>query len=75
VQSIREVALVTSSTRTVEFPELEKRDSTDLVFLTAAVEGDASYIVTQDLDLLDIKLFQGISIIDPLAFLIILRSS
>jgi putative PIN family toxin of toxin-antitoxin system len=74
VESLREIAVVTPGISGVALPELSKRDSSDLAFVVAAVEGNASYIVTQDRDLLDIVEFMGISLIDPLDFLKILRS-
>lgn len=74
VQSLRDIAIITSGCTPVELPELARRDPTDLPFLAAAVEGNASYIVTQDRDLLDIGEYNKISILDPLAFLRILRS-
>ncbi len=74
VESIRELAAITPGTGVVEFRKLAERDATDLAFLAAALEGNASCIVSQDHDLLDTKNFKDISIIDPLAFLRILRS-
>lgn len=74
VQSLRDLAIITSGSTPVELQALAKRDPTDLPFLVAAVEGNASYIVTQDRDLLDIGEYNEISILDPLAFLRILRS-
>lgn len=74
VQSLRDIAIITSGNTPVELPALARRDPTDLPFLVAAVEGNASYIVTQDRDLLDVGEYNEISILDPLDFLRILRS-
>lgn len=45
------------------------RDPDDLMFLVAAIEGRASYIVTGDEDLLTLQEYEGISIVTPRAFL------
>jgi putative PIN family toxin of toxin-antitoxin system len=74
LQSLREIAIVTPGTTAVEVPALAMRDASDIAFLVAAIEGKASYLVTQDRDLLDIDHFPGITILDPLAFLKILRA-
>jgi uncharacterized protein len=45
------------------------RDPTDDKFLELAINGQADAIVTGDLDLLVLNPFQGIPIIDPVAFI------
>jgi putative PIN family toxin of toxin-antitoxin system len=45
------------------------RDSSDDKFLELAVSGNATHIVTGDLDLLELDAFQGIRIIRPQTFL------
>jgi predicted nucleic acid-binding protein len=44
-------------------------DAADDKFIVAAVEGEASYIVSGDLHLKDIGEYQGIKIISPTEFL------
>ena len=48
------------------------RDSKDEIFIACAVEGRADYIVSDDHDLLDLGVYQGIVIIRPAAFVAIL---
>ena len=50
------------------------RDPKDDKILSAAVEGRVDYIVSRDKDLLDLKEYQGIKIITPEAFMVILRA-
>ena len=45
------------------------RDPKDDKFLEAAVEGEADWLVTGDADLLDIKSFNRVEMINPRAFL------
>ena len=45
------------------------RDSKDNKFLEAAVSGKADYIISEDKDLLDLKEFEGIKIVDIKSFL------
>lgn len=46
-----------------------KDDPSDNKYLSAAVEGKADFIVSGDHHLKDLKIFQGIRILDPAAFL------
>jgi len=46
-----------------------KEDPPDNKYLSAAVEGKADFIVSGDHHLKDLKIFEGIRIIDPAAFL------
>ena len=48
------------------------RDPSDNMFLAAAVEGDADYIVSGDRDLLTLKAYRAIPILRPAAFLTVL---
>jgi putative PIN family toxin of toxin-antitoxin system len=50
------------------------RDAADLMFLAAAVEARAEYIVTGDADLLTLEEYEGINIVMPLAFLDLLSA-
>ena len=50
------------------------RDPDDDKIISAALEGQADYIVSRDKDLLDLKKHQGIKIITPEEFMSILRS-
>jgi putative PIN family toxin of toxin-antitoxin system len=47
------------------------RDPKDDKFLSLAVSGQATHIITGDKDLLELHLFQGIQILSPSAFLLI----
>ncbi len=62
---------------TVVFPQIKfnavKTDPDDNKFIDTAVEANADYIVSQDRDLLDIKEFKGIKIINPQDFIKILN--
>jgi len=49
-------------------------DPKDNMFIVAAIEGDAEYIVSGDHHLLDIESFMGAKIISPSVFLQILNS-
>lgn len=51
------------------------RDPKDDKFLACAVEGKAHYIVSSDKDLLEMKVFEGICILNPGQFLVILQLS
>ena len=48
------------------------RDPNDELFLTCAVEGEAHYLVTSDKDLLDLKQYEGVCILNPGQFLVAL---
>lgn len=45
------------------------RDATDDMFLAAAIEGHADYIVTRDRDLLALESYQTVKILRPATFL------
>lgn len=49
------------------------RDPNDDQFLACAVEGGAAYIVSSDRDLLTIREYEGVCIINPGEFLIVLQ--
>lgn len=49
------------------------RDSKDDKFLACAVEGQARYLVSSDKDLLDLRQYEGVCILNPGQFLIALR--
>jgi putative PIN family toxin of toxin-antitoxin system len=51
------------------------RDSKDDIFLATAVTSGAQYLVTEDKDLLVLDPYQGIRILDALAFLRIIQPS
>ena len=51
------------------------RDPQDLLFVAAAVEGRADFIVTGDQDLLVLGEYQGIAVVTPRAFLDLLEAS
>lgn len=70
LESIRAVAQVVQS-----LPEIRviKRDPKDDKILACAVVTQASYIVTRDKDLLDLKSYRGTHIITPEDFSVLLR--
>ncbi len=74
VEETRAIAVMVPGTRSVSIPALEARDPDDVALVVAAVEGEARYLVSQDLDLLDLKRFENVDMIEPLAFLQRLRS-
>ena len=49
------------------------RDPKDDKFLACAVEGRAHYLVSSDQDLLDIKTYRGVAIVNPGQFLLALE--
>ena len=49
------------------------RDPKDNIFIETAIEAEADYLVTEDKDLLDLKEYQGIKIINTHTFLQILE--
>lgn len=51
-----------------------ERDSKDDKFFHAAMEGNADYVVSGDDDLLDVKIYEGIRILSPKDFLMILEN-
>lgn len=48
-------------------------DPSDNMVLSCAVEGEADFIISGDHHLTDLRIFQGIKIVDPAAFLKIIR--
>lgn len=53
--------------------EAISRDSKDDIFLACAKASRANFLVSEDKDLLDLKVYEGILIIDALAFLRVLQ--
>lgn len=70
--------LVTLSYVTLESVVFEKviieRDPKDDKFLHAALEAHADYIVSGDADLLDLKVYEGVTILSPNEFLAIITN-
>jgi putative PIN family toxin of toxin-antitoxin system len=50
------------------------RDPDDDKFLAAAIDARATYVVSGDADLLDLKAYRGVKIVRPAAFLKVLRT-
>jgi len=65
------LALVTDNLYVVRRVE---QDPSDDVFLAAALEGQADYIVTLDRHLLSLKQYHGIQVVRPASFLRYLRT-
>lgn len=63
------VSLVTEGTMS---PEVVVEDPTDNMFLAAATEGDAGYIVSGDRHLLQLGGYEGVIILSPVKFLDVL---
>lgn len=66
IEDIREASIMTPGKLKIE---AVKSDPTDDKYLVCAVEGDAEFIVSGDHHLKDLKMFQGIRIVDPTTFL------
>lgn len=66
------VSFITSGRMKVE--EI-KDDPEDNKYLSAALEGKADFIISGDHHLKDLKIFQGIRILDPSAFLKLMAKS
>lgn len=75
VSGIRARSISVTGLSGAHSPRLQDRDASDLILLATALEGKADCIVSQDRDLLDLRSFRGIEILDPLAFLQKLRAS
>lgn len=73
---VQELLVRLSRGERIEIQEVPavSRDPKDDVFLACAVTGKAKYLVSEDKDLLVLHPYQGIEIIDALAFLGILQS-
>ena len=56
----------------LDIPQVS-RDPKDDKFLATAVAGEASYVVSEDRDLLDLEEYQGITIVDVATFLKFLK--
>lgn len=61
----RSIAHAAECVEPVEVPEDSCRDPEDLPILGSAIAGKVDLIVTVDKDLLDLKSFEGISIVKP----------
>ena len=72
VQGLRQAALLVS-----DLPHLSGvvRDPNDDMILACAVAASASHVVTRDNDLLSPDTYEGITIVTPEAFLMLLRSA
>lgn len=73
LKSLKSIAPVVEL-RPLRHPKLEARDPDDLFLLQTARSGSAQFLVTQDPNLLELGRFEQIEILDPLAFLRILRA-
>lgn len=73
--SLETVIELLGKANVVEISEMlsGSRDAKDNKFLAAAVAAKADYLVSEDQDLLIIKNFKGVKIVDSLAFLKILK--
>lgn len=71
VSALHMLALVTDNLYVVRRVE---QDPSDDVFLAAALEGQAGYIITLDRHLLSLKQYHGVQIVRPASFLRHLRT-
>jgi putative PIN family toxin of toxin-antitoxin system len=71
LEAIHKQALVTDNTYIVN---AVMADPDDNIFLAAAMEGQADYLVSLDRHLLSIKYYQGVQIVWPRDFLQVIRS-
>jgi putative PIN family toxin of toxin-antitoxin system len=71
LQSIRQAALIVS-----DLPSVSGivRDPDDDIVLACAVAAEASHVVTRDDDLLSLGIYEGVLMVTPEAFLVMLRS-
>jgi putative PIN family toxin of toxin-antitoxin system len=74
IQRLVSLAVLAPGTLTIHLPQLENRDPDDLKVVATAVEGNASFIVTQDKDLLALEQYQSIQIVEPPEFYRILKA-
>ena len=70
LQEVREKSFIVSETMPLH---VIKNDPDDDKFLVAAIEGNADYIVSGDHHLLDLKKYEGISILSPKDFVDLLQ--
>jgi len=79
-RSVAELKTVLSELADVSYPVLGNtvveivRDPDDNKIISAALEGNANFIVSRDRDLLDLKEYQSIKIITPEEFMRVFRS-
>lgn len=73
VNDLKTLAAMTPGNLTLDIPQLAKRDPDDLNVVAAAVEGNASFVVTQDKDLLALGEYQGVRMVEPPEFYRILQ--
>lgn len=68
---------ILSHAQAVEISTVPKisRDPKDNIFIATAIKTEANYLVSEDKDLLDLKGYKGIKIINTEQFLIILREN
>lgn len=75
--NVRTVIEILAKAEAVEIEEISpvSRDPKDDIFLATAISGRADYLVSEDKDLLVLKQFTGIRIIDTHEFLELLKST
>jgi|SRR3989338_8160493 len=68
---------ILSHAQAVEISSIPKasRDLKDNIFIATAIEAEADFLVSEDKDLLDLKKYEGVKIINTEAFLKILDKS
>jgi putative PIN family toxin of toxin-antitoxin system len=71
IQALRARSVVVTASLDLQ---VIKRDPKDDMIIACAVEAQADYIVSRDLDLLDLGEYQGIRVISPEAFIHHLRN-
>jgi putative PIN family toxin of toxin-antitoxin system len=68
VNDLKTLATMTAGALVLNISQLANRDPEDIKVVAAAVEGNASFVVTQDNDLLALGEFQGVRMVEPPEF-------
>lgn len=70
-RDIKKIIEIISKAEVVELSDIPSvsRDRKDDKFIATAIEAKADYLISADQDLLDIKKYQGIKIIDAESFI------
>lgn len=74
VTDLKTLAMMTTGSLLPDIPQLAKRDPEDIKVVAAAVEGKASFVVTQDKDLLDLEDYEGVRMVEAPEFYQILQT-
>ena len=70
IERLNAIAVVTPGEL---IPDVIRDDPSDNMFLACAVESESDYIISGDHHLTDLKIYRGITIVNPATFLAIVR--